>query len=222
MQMPRYVGFVDLGILTVLAVALVLPPREMFASPAIKGDQPQQFAVALAEARVIANPNDGQAVEEFARRLGEAGMKDWAIEVAVRASDQEKDSPTRWRALLAASAAYAGRVDAIPALDYANRAIAACEVAREKGDATACPSWEEVRMRLYQQHLDAGVKSGIDPRHDPIGFRKAGESALRQIHLGGHDKERGTGSAGPAGAATPAGSDTGSGLSGSAGHDTAP
>jgi hypothetical protein len=51
-------------------------------------------------------------------------------------------------------------------------------------------------MKLYQQHLDAGVKSGIDPHHDPRGFRKAGEAALRQIHLGGRDIERGSGSAG--------------------------
>ena len=61
-------------------------------------------------------------------------------------------------------------------------------------------------MQLYQQHLEAGVKSGIDPHRDPHGFRRAGESALRQIHLGGgHDKERtGTGSA--TGSATGSGS----------------
>jgi hypothetical protein len=39
-------------------------------------------------------------------------------------------------------------------------------------------------MRLYQQHLDAGVKSGIDPHVDPAGFRRAGEAALRQIRIG--------------------------------------
>ena len=133
------------------------------------------------------------------RKLDEANMKDWAIDVAVAAAERAKDSPSRWRALLAASVAYVDRLDVVPGLDYANRALNACEAAQQKGtDAGSpgpCPSWEEVRMQLYQRNLDAGVKSGIDPRHDPRGFRKAGESALRQIHLGGHDKER-TGSAG--------------------------
>jgi hypothetical protein len=39
-------------------------------------------------------------------------------------------------------------------------------------------------MELYQSHLDAGVASGIDPKLDPAGFRKAGQSKLRQIYLG--------------------------------------
>ena len=210
MQLRRFVGLVDLGIATVVVVALLLPAREMFATPAIKGDDHTQFAIALAEARTIARPSDGLATEAFARALGEAGMKDWAIESAVRAGNGDRAAPTRWRALLAASVAYVDRLDVVPALDYANRALAACDAARERGETDACPSWEEVRVQLYQQHLDAGVKSGIDPHRDPVGFRKAGESALREIHLGGHpppvrapDTERG--------------SDTGSGSAGSAG-----
>jgi hypothetical protein len=196
MALPRHLGFVDLGVLTVVAVALFLPSREMHARNAIKGDE---FALALAEARTIARPGDGLAVEDFTRKLGEAGMKDWAIEASVRASERGKDSPTRWRALLAASAAYVEKVDVVNALDYANRALAACELAREKGDAAACPSWEEVRMRLYQQHLDAGVRSGIDPRRDPEGFRRAGESALRQIRINGRPEiPAGSGSSGTA------------------------
>lgn len=201
MKLPRFVGLVDLGIATVIVVAVVLPAREMYASAAIKGDDAQQFAVALAEARTMARPGDGQAVEDFTRKLGEASMKDWAIDAAVAASEAAKDSPTRWRALLATSVAFVDKLDVVPGLDYANRAINACQVMQEKGDVTACPSWEEVRMRLYQQNLDAGVKSGIDPHRDPKGFRKAGESALRQIHLGGHDKERGSAAGSAAGSA---------------------
>jgi hypothetical protein len=195
MKFPRFVGLIDLGIAAVVVVAVVLPAREMYASAVIKGDDAAQFAIALDEARTMATPANSQAVEDLERRLSDAGQKDWAIETAVSASDRAKTSPTRWRALLAASVAYIDRLDAVPGLDYANRALSACHSAQESGDAAACPSWEEVRMTLYQKHLDAGVKSGIDPRHDPIGFRKAGESALLQIHLGtGHDKER-TGSA---------------------------
>jgi hypothetical protein len=186
MELRRYVGLVDLGVATTIAAALLLPPREMYASAAIKGDGARQFAVAVAEARTIAKPADGLAVEDFARKLGESGMKDWAVEFAQRASDRAKDSPTRWRALLATSVAYADEIDAVPALEYANRAVAACEAAREKGAAEACTDPDEVRMQLYQQHLDLGVKSGIDPRKGPAAaaaFRRAGEAALRQIHL---------------------------------------
>lgn len=190
MKWSRVFSLVDIGILTLAAVALFLPPREMYASSSYKGDEAKRFSLALAEARTIARPDDGKHVDDFARLMGEGGYKDWAVEAALDGSDRAKDSPTRWRALLAASVAFVDRVDVIPALDYANRALAACESAREKGGQAACPTWEEVRIRLYHQHLDAGVKSGINPRQDPQGFRAAGESGIRQIRL----KER-TGSA---------------------------
>src|SRR5215217_6571793 len=110
MAVLRFFGLIDLGVLTVVAVAIFLPPREMYARNVIKGDETEQFALALAEARTIARPTDGQAAEELARKLGEAGMKDWAIEATVKASERAKDSPTRWRALVAASIAYVDRL----------------------------------------------------------------------------------------------------------------
>lgn len=182
--MPRFFSLMDIGVATVVAVAIFLPAREMYASNVIKGDEATQFAIALAEARTMARPGDGHAAEDLSKKLIEAGLKDWAIEAAVKASERAKDSPTRWRALIAASAAYVEQLEVVAALDYANRALAACELAREKGDAAACPTTEEIRMRLYQQHLDAGVKSKIDPKVDPAGFRRAAESALRQIYIG--------------------------------------
>ena len=199
MQLPRFVGLVDLGIATVIAVLVVLPAREMYGSPVIKGDDATQFGVALAEARTIARPGDGQAVEDFTRRLDEANQKDWAIDAAVSASDRAKQSPTRWRALLAASTAFVDRLDVLPGLDYANRAVNACESARANGDVAACPTHEQVRMSLYQQSLDAGVHSGIDPRKDPAGFRKASQMPLLQIHLDRHDGDRGSAETPPAG-----------------------
>jgi hypothetical protein len=194
MQLSRFVTFIDLAIALVVLVALVLPAREMYASAAIRPSQAsaaEQFAVALAEARTIAHPEDGAAVDDLARRLGTVGFKDWAIEVARNGSERAKASPSQWRALLATSVAYVDRLDVVPALDYANRALAACDAT-----GAACPSWEQVRMKLYQQHLDAGVKSGIDPHKGPAAikaFRHAGESALRQIHLGGRDVDSGSG-----------------------------
>src|SRR5262245_28751713 len=189
--LPRFMSLVDFAVLAVVAVALFLPAREMYAQNAIKGDE---FGVALAEARTMASPGDGVAAEDFARKLGEANLKDWAVESAVRMSERAKDSPTRWRALIAASVAFIEKLEAVEALDYANRALAACELTREqeaarvaKGEkiaVSACPSWEEIRMRLYQQHLNAGVNAKIDPRVDPKGFREAGEAALRHIRIG--------------------------------------
>jgi hypothetical protein len=190
MALRRLFSLVDFAVLAVVAVALLLPPREMYAQNAIKGDE---FAVALAEAHTMASPGDGRAIEDFTRKLGEAGLKDWAIESAVRMSERATSSPTRWRALIAASVAYIETLAVVPALDYANRALAACESTREqerskaaadKAFVSSCPTFEEVRMRLYQQHLDAGVKLGIDPKVDPVGFRRAGETALRHIRLG--------------------------------------
>jgi hypothetical protein len=203
MKLPRYFGLVDLGILTVIAVAVVLPPREMYASDVVSSGSAAgsnaAFELALEEAQTIARPDDGLATQSFARQLGEANQKDWAIDAAVRATEHAKASPTRWRTLLAASVAYVDRLDVVPGLEYANRALDACHA-----DAASCPSWEEIRMQLYQQNLDAGVKSGINPRTDPRGFRKAGESVMREIHLGGgHDRERG--SAAPTGSGSASG-----------------
>lgn len=197
MALPRFLGLVDVAVAAVVAVAIFLPAREMHAHNAIKGDD---FHVALAEARTLARPADGAAVEELTRKLSEAGMKDWAVETSVRLADRDKTSLTRWRALIAASVAYIEKVEVKPALEYANMAIAACESARER-DATACPTFEEVRMRFYQQHLDAGVKSGIDPKVDPVGFRKAGQTGLRQIYIGPNQPviHSGSGSAGVSG-----------------------
>jgi hypothetical protein len=199
MQLPRFVGLVDLGIATVVAVAVFLPAREMFADSAFKGDDTKQFAIAYSEARTMAHPDDGRAIEDLSRRLGEVNFKDWAVDTALLGSERAKQSPTRWRALLATSVAYVDRLDVVPALDYANRALAACESSQEQGAVAACPSFEAVRMRLYQQHLSAGVKSGIDPRRNPVGFRKAGESALRSIRLKTGDHERGSASGSGAG-----------------------
>lgn len=180
MKLPRFVGIVDLAVLVSLAVALPIwsSPPPMVARDAIKGTEAERFAVAHAEAQVIANPASGARVGELADRLGNAGLKDWAIEAAVGGARRAEASPDRWRALVAASVAYVERLDARPALEYIDLALASCEASR-----AACPSWEELRMSFYRQHLAAGVESGIDPRRDPAGFRKAGERGLRPVRL---------------------------------------
>lgn len=177
MPLPRSVGLVDLATLTVLFVAVVLPPREMFAKAPMKGTEAQHFALAHAEARMLARPDDPVAYAELSRRLSQSGFVDWAIETAVDGIARTEKSPEHWRTLLAASIAHVDRLDVVPALEYANKALTACVNA-------ACPSWEMVRVQLYQAHLDAGVKSGIDPRQNPKGFQQAGQNNLRVIRLG--------------------------------------
>jgi hypothetical protein len=200
MQLPRFLGLVDLAIATVVIGIVVLPARQMYAHAAQKGDEAQQFGLALAEARTIAHPDDGAAVGELARRLGESAFKDWAVEASVHGAERAKSSTSAWRALLAASVAYVDKIDVIPALDYANRALTACHAQTD-----ACPTWEEIRMKLYQQHLDAGVKSGIDPRRNPKGFRAAGEAGLRTIRLKQTEQENSSvGSGSATGSAAPA------------------
>lgn len=174
MKLPRFVGIVDLAVVVVVGVALFLPAREMYAAEPQRGTDEARFEVALAEAKMVAHPDDGMAVSEASRRLSEAGFKDWSIEESLQGVKTAKD----WRANLAVSVAYVEHLDAAPALEWANKALEACHAA-----AATCPSWEEIRMSLYQQHLDAGVKSGIDARKDPNGFRKAAEAALRTIRI---------------------------------------
>src|SRR5262249_19089299 len=106
MKLPRFIGIVDLGIATVVLVALILPPRGMEAEAAVPGSDADRFAIALAEARTIAHPDNAAAAADLSRRLGEAGFNDWAIETAMKGSERSKGSPARWRALLAASVAF--------------------------------------------------------------------------------------------------------------------
>ncbi len=104
MKLPRFVGIVDLAVVVSLAIALPIcsSPPPMQASDAVKGTEADRFAVAHAEAQVLASPASGAKVAEIAERLGHAGFRDWAIEAAVLGAARAKGSPERWRALVAA------------------------------------------------------------------------------------------------------------------------
>lgn len=187
MQLRRYVGLVDLGVLTILIAAVVFPPREMYAAAAMKGTDEARFALGLAEARTITRPEDPIRIEKFAHELGEVNFKDWAVEVGIDASPRTKANPEHWRTLQAVSVAYIERLEAKPALKWVGDAYKACEKVGEP----ACPSWEKTRMEIYRDHLQAGVDAGIDPKRNPKAFREAGEGAIRATRIGGgHDKEQ--------------------------------
>lgn len=189
MRFVRYVSLVDVITTVMVLFILLLPPRTMVAAWAAapkeapkEALEAERYALALSEARAISDGKDGELISEASRRLHESGFSDWAVESAARGSARSEGSPSQWRALLATSVAYVERLEAVPALDYAKRALAACAKAREV-DERVCPSWEEVRMDLYKKHLDAGVASGIDAKKNPSGFRRAGELGLRTIHI---------------------------------------
>ncbi|HEU0032180.1 MAG TPA: hypothetical protein VFQ53_16210 [Kofleriaceae bacterium] len=185
--MKRYVGLVDIGIAVIVLVAVAMPPREMYATAAVKGTDAERFELALAEARTMAKPDDGARVDELTHDLGQVGFRDWAVEAGRHGIERTKQSPSHWRALLATSVAYIDRLEVKDALDLANKALAACDAV----GTDACPSWERVRMEAYQKHLQAGVDKGIDPKRNPKAFREAGESVIRTIHIGGrHDREQ--------------------------------
>jgi hypothetical protein len=197
MARSRFLGPIDFGIISVLVVFVVLPPRRQYAAAVVKDD----FKIALAEARTLQDPNNGEAIDALTHALDEDGQKDWAIDFSVGASERMKTSPTRWRALIAASTALVDRFDVKPGLDYANRAISACDSARAT-DPASCSDPEKIRLQLYQQSLEAGVKSGADPRLEHKKFLAAEEGAVLTIHLDRHDADRGSGAA-PDGSGTP-------------------
>ena len=179
MRLTRHVNLLDLVILIVVAVAIFLPPRTMYALDAAKGSDADRVGLATAEARTRAHPDDGAAAADYSRRLTSAGHLDWAVESAAELSRSSQGKPSRWRALLATSVAYAERLEAKEALEWATLALDECHAV----GTTHCPSWEEVKVDIYRNHLDAGVRSGIDPKKDPEGFRAAGESGIRTIRL---------------------------------------
>jgi hypothetical protein len=191
MKLPRFIGIVDIGLIAIVLVAVALPPRSMDADPAVKGNDAQQFALALAEARSIARPDDGTASADLAHQLADGGFNDWSIDVAMAGADRASAGDTKWRPLLAASVGFVDRKEPKEALDLVKRALSACDVAAERGNAAACPGGDQIRMKIYEQNLEAGVASGIDPKVDPAGFRKAARAALHPIYIGPTTRERG-------------------------------
>lgn len=177
--MKLRISIVDLTVGIVVLVAIFLPARSMRANAAYAATPDQVRDLARHQARLAAAPSDGIAADDLAAVLLDLKQTDWAIRVAGQAATH-RDSPTSWRALLAVSMAHADRVEVADAHAFAIEALKSCRAAQ-----TTCPSYEEVRLALYEKQLEAGISSGIDPRIDPDGFRRAAETALRTVRLRG-------------------------------------
>src|SRR5207249_430083 len=101
MAVPRYVTIVDIVVAVVAAVAIFLPARPLEGVSAARGDDDARFALADAEARVRALPDQGANAEDLSRRLIEAGELDYAVEGPAAAARALRGKSTRWRAQLA-------------------------------------------------------------------------------------------------------------------------
>jgi hypothetical protein len=188
-KLARHFNLLDLVVAIVVPIAIFLPPRETYGRDAARGTEAERIALATAEARTLVRPDDGVAVVELGQRLAAAGHLDWSVEATAELGARAEKSPSRWRMFLATSIAYADRLEPKESLAWAQRALEACHAV----GTAACPTEDEIRVSAYIDHLDAGVKSGIDPRYDPQGFRAAGEQDLRWIQLKGSTTPEPTG-----------------------------
>ena len=173
------VGVLDVAAAAIVIIVIVLPPR----TPKVTAADPELReatvqAIGEHQARLMIDGGDGAAAEDLAELLSQAGYSDWALRVAGEAS-RNTDAPLLWRSLRAVSAAHADRIEIDKALAWGRQALGAC-----RASTAACPAHEEVRLALYVEQLEAGVRSGIDPQVDPQAFRDAiGRAGIRRIWL---------------------------------------
>ena len=165
--MPFRVSVLDLTAAVVVLVAIFLPDRGLNAVRAYETDRDTNHEIALQQAILAERPTDGEAAARLSELLIQVKQSDWAIQVAANAADEKRGDA--WRALLATSLAHAERVEVAQAHEFAERALAECR----RAGSTACPPHQETRLSVYFSQLDAGAKSGIDPRIDPSGYYQA-------------------------------------------------
>jgi hypothetical protein len=175
-------NLLDVSAAVLVAIVLVMPGRALHVASAFRYVEPEDrlgltSEIAVAQARLIAEPGDGEAAEDLSLLLARrpVNQHDQALRLAGTAA-AEADSPTRWRALRAVSFAHADRLEISEAHVQATQALEACNRQR-----AACPDHERVRLELYVEKLTAGVEAiarGADPRADLAHFREE----MRKIH----------------------------------------
>lgn len=177
MGFVRYISVVDIAVAAVAAFAILLPPRAMHAQRASRVHGEFEERAAVYEARALMRPTDARAVAAAAEALGDAGYRDWNVELARASAERAPLAPTAWLAMRAVAIGYLDRFEPKPALAWAQKAMTACANAGDSG----CPPWDAVRLELLTKHIEGGVKSGIDPKVDPAGFNQAAGSGVRSF-----------------------------------------
>lgn len=189
MRIHRFLSLTDLVVTGVVLVAIFMPKRPLYAVDTYKLEEVERAELAAAEARTLLHPEDGLAAADLADQLSRAEVLDWAVEAADEGAIRaHKESA--WWAMRAAAYAYADRIDVQPAFDRADASLQACRTLRatlpdpsQCLDSDPCPCWAETTGSFYRDYLEAGLKSGIDPRKEPLKFRAAADSGVRAIGL---------------------------------------
>lgn len=175
------VGLLDIVAVGAFLVALVLPSpsREVKslygytnAAAAVTSTQ-----IAEAQAEVARDRARGGAAARLAELLVRARQTDWAVRAAVRPATAS--APDRWRAVVALSAAYVDRLEIRSALEWAVRAVEACDA-----DGADCADYQHVRLDMYHTALRAAWDSRIDPKVNRKGFAEAAQRAVPIIRVG--------------------------------------
>lgn len=190
MRFPR-IGLIDISAVLVVVVAIVLPERGATVTGGYdrhvrEGLEDKRAAIAAAQSELAVSPGDGTAADRLASLLTSMGQHDMALRAAGHAAAQS--GPDAWRSHLAVSSTHAERIEIREAHRHGNLALEACRKA-----ASHCPDYEEVRLRLYVEQLDAGLQAleaGVDPRLEPEAFRRKMAAVhptarFRPVHLRG-------------------------------------
>jgi hypothetical protein len=170
------VGLFDIGAAVLVLIVIVMPGRDVHVASGYRWVPPEELPgltveVAQAQAEELANPTDGAAAAKLAELLGmrPVNQHDQALRLAGAAA-RSATPASRWRALLAVSSTHADRIDIKEALEYGEKALAACNAPE-----AVCPDHEKVRLTLYVEQLQAGMQAiaqGTDPRLEPDKFRR--------------------------------------------------
>lgn len=177
--MPFRVSVLDLTVAVVVLVAIFLPDRGLHVVRAYEAESDTNHEIALYQSALAVEPHDGEAAARLSQLFIDVKQSDWAIQVAAAAVDDKRGDA--WRALLAVSMAHAERVEVAQAHEFAERALSECR----RSGREHCPVHEEARLAVYFDQLEAGAKSGIDPRVDPRGYEQAVFSKMRMIRFRG-------------------------------------
>lgn len=177
------VGILDLCATIVVLAVILLPERSVTVGHAYEPDPERVRGIALEQARLAMDPGNDEAADRLAELLTDVGQTDWAVQVASSAA--KSSERVSWRALLAVSTAHAERIEAVEAHRFARLALDACLASGPE----QCPADERERLSLYFSQLDAGVKSGINPRIDPVGYHRAVLAAMRIVRYRGSTAE---------------------------------
>ncbi len=181
------VGLADVTAAIVVAVVIVLPPREAKVANAYFDHINQKpvpaetlRTISTLQGQLAADPSNALVADELADILSGYGQTDDALRVAGSAAAASE--PDNWRALLALAAVHSDRVEFKTARSYADKALEACGQ-----PSSSCLGDGKARIRIFADELDraiAAVAAGHNPRIDPQGFREAlGERRLPPIRV---------------------------------------